>query len=410
MSERLEKTFEIPEANMFEFVSKIEKLQRRVKKLNCPEVGYEIVGEKIGTAKLSGKTKDDCELIDSRLVPKIKYKIIRVFGDSPKYKGWTFIAKLEHDEEVGTIVCVLPGYELPSSFRDSDRYNCDHCHKKIWRRDTFVVYNEQNEYKQIGRACLRDFLGHSSPEQIAQSLDFILIALSMGEDAERFEASGHRQLEYFDLDRILSLTSALVRASGWISKTKAEETGEVSTASDVSDILFDRSRISKQRIDMNDNDKSNAERAIDWASNLSKSELENDYLYNINLIAKAGVTSARRIGLAVSILISWQRTLDRKSKNDNTKFFGEVGKRLEIGPVVIEQVKVIGKTQWGRRIFCRFTTNDYVFIWFTSDNIGTMNAGESDRCIIKKATIKEHKEFNGVKETIISRPIIEKIK
>lgn len=81
-----------------------------------------------------------------------------------------------------------------------------------------------------------------------------------------------------------------------------------------------------------------------------------------------------------------------------TYFFGEVGDKIEKA-VVLTKV-----TSWdsvyGTCFFYRFIdTEGHVFVWKTG-SVLDLEAGKS---LILKGTIKEHKEYEGTKETVLTR-------
>jgi hypothetical protein len=145
------KTFNIPESNWFSFKSRFAKLQKKAEKLGVGgSIDYKVLQEKhiwVDTGDSIFETGK-----------KIKVFEIEVFGDAPKYQGWTFIGRLEHDQVIGTIVRSAPGQTIPSKYYDAKHTNCDHCQTKRFRKDTFVLMHESGEYKQVGRQCIKDFL------------------------------------------------------------------------------------------------------------------------------------------------------------------------------------------------------------------------------------------------------------
>ena len=141
-------TYDVPETGYKWFKEKIEKLDRKAKKL---------VGEGI-TIMVIGKHPEE-----DPINKKAKRMIFEVFVACPEIKieGWEFIARIDHSQELGNVVRVLPGKFLPEMYRNTSHLLCQHCGVQRYRRDTFVLRCiETNEYKQVGSTCLKDFLGH----------------------------------------------------------------------------------------------------------------------------------------------------------------------------------------------------------------------------------------------------------
>lgn len=85
-----------------------------------------------------------CERCHGRPLPdRIFHQVILVAPKAPKVDGWVFVAALTHVEGVGTVLRVCPGANVAegelSRFRTASPENCDHCHTKRRRTDTFIV-------------------------------------------------------------------------------------------------------------------------------------------------------------------------------------------------------------------------------------------------------------------------------
>jgi hypothetical protein len=94
-----------------------------------------------------------------------EYQLLTVEGAAPMLSGWSFMGKLE-PHEAGTIVKSIPGQTIPHKFFTSNPMHCEHCKTNRYRKETFVV-KKGSDYLQVGRACLKDFMGHASPEKFA---------------------------------------------------------------------------------------------------------------------------------------------------------------------------------------------------------------------------------------------------
>ena len=103
---------------------------------------------------------------------------------------------------------------LPEQYRHAKNTTCDHCNVNRYRRDTFVVHNDETkEFKQIGSTCLKDFFGHD-PAKIAKMAELLGYAYECGKAGEHFVGG---DLRYIELQSYLEHTAAMVRKHGWIS-------------------------------------------------------------------------------------------------------------------------------------------------------------------------------------------------
>lgn len=304
-------TFKILERNRQWFDAQIEKLSKRSIKLLGPEFkitpfyfGYEMVPDAHGHAR--------------------KVYDVLLTAEEPKINGWEFIAKLDHssDKDIGTIVRVVPGKELPIAYHHADHTNCDHCGHKRYRRDTYVVRNvETNEHKQVGSSCLRDFLGHDV-EKIAKLAGFLTLAADIVRLAGSEREIGYDR-RYIVLETYLAHVAAAIRTGGWVTRKTAGEKGVQATADIAFGDMLDKAEVKEDDI-------VTAQAAIEWAQSLTEQQRENDYLHNVSVIAASGFIEHRSIGLAGSIVGSFKRNEIRNNPSVPVKFdnFDEIVKLL----------------------------------------------------------------------------------
>lgn len=85
-----------------------------------------------------------------------------------------------------------------------------------------------------------------------------------------------------------------------------------------------------------------------------------------------------------------------------TKFFGELGQKVEL-TLALDR-RSFFDTQWGSTAIYAFTDAEgHHFIWKTAswpDSMTKVNEGDS---IVLKGTIKEHNEYKGCKQTVLTR-------
>lgn len=84
------------------------------------------------------------------------------------------------------------------------------------------------------------------------------------------------------------------------------------------------------------------------------------------------------------------------------KFFGELGQKVEL-TLALDR-RSFFDTQWGSTAIYAFTDAEgHHFIWKTAswpDALTKVNEGDS---IVLKGTIKEHNEYKGCKQTVLTR-------
>lgn len=403
--------FTIPEANWISFKSRFAKLQKKAEKLGVGgAIGYRIIQEKEIWIDNGNDIIGFCG-------KKIRAYEIEVFGNAPKYEGWTFIGRLEHDQVIGTIVRSAPGETVPSKYYEAEHTNCDHCKTKRFRKDTFILKHENGTYKQVGRQCIKDFLGHEKPERIAQFFTYLYQIEDMAEEYEGMSESGGERYEYFDLTGWLAHTCSAIRAYGWLSKTKAKETDfALSTSDIVGNIFYKPSRLKKdyKEMEITDADIQEAKDSIEWVVEKFKDKegyMMSEYELNIYKIAKAGLVDYWKGGFASSIILYVRKEKglleEREIARKTSEYYGEVGTRVTVEQLVLT-FKTSFDTQYGTTHLYKFKKEQYTFVWFSSNSMGEYINNEFVEYAIGDVfnitgRIKKHEEYRDVKQTVLTR-------
>ena len=161
----------------------------------------------------------------------IEFTPVTITAAEPKLSGWKFIATIEHTE-AGNILRSATERALPVEYRTKKNV-CDHCKTARRRKDTYVVQHDGfGELRQVGRSCIKDFLGHGNPDEIARYFDNILALWSdladVHDDEEYF---GHAPLVE-ETDVYLAVAAESVRTNGWVAKSSWDGTPTASLARD----------------------------------------------------------------------------------------------------------------------------------------------------------------------------------
>ncbi len=147
---------------------------------------------------------------------------VTITGEPPRYAGWRFVAAVDAVEG-GTILRYPPGApaEVPN---DQIRAGeCDHCHTTRARRSTVLVAHEDTgQLLQVGRSCLKDFLGHNTLPVFLTTDD---VAITLGGNLAGIAAA-------WDVHSVLAYAAAAVEAFGW-TPASASEHGRVPTRDQV---------------------------------------------------------------------------------------------------------------------------------------------------------------------------------
>jgi hypothetical protein len=298
-------TFNIPEANWAKFSAKIEKLSRKSVKL---------IGQEIKPFVFGYDYQKDSKGRD--------YKVIQVMltAEVPRVDGWTFVARLDHSQEAGTLIRTVPnsGVKLPERYRNCEP-NCDHCKVRRQRRDTFVVCEDATgNFQQVGSSCLVDFFGHDV-SKIAAFAELLSYATETGRGFEELDESfgGMNDRRYIDLEEFLSHAARSVREQkGYVSMKavrEAEERGVylTSTREDAFHSMFPSHKEFEPQV--TEADREIAAAALDFIrAECEKSNLS-DYMHNVSVIANSEMIETRHGGIAASIIFCYLRQIERST-------------------------------------------------------------------------------------------------
>lgn len=387
-TETASKTYVVPCCNISGLAKKIAHLTRRAVKLGCPPVAMTTGASYAILLKRDGRVIRD-EFID--------VCDVTVSGEAPSFNGWTFAAVVDHDGEEN-IVLGVGDVTIPDRFRTTPP-RCEHCKLARRRSGTFVVHNASTDcWMQIGRTCLKDFLGHDDPSTLAAMATMLAEACR---DCEEFE-EGFGLCGKGDpgIERYLSVVAAVIRTQGWVSKSRCGDE-QIPTCLIAANIIYE----GRAKGLVTDSDCERAEAALLWARSLSDAEIEtNDYLANVRACAKRPSVSSRHQGITASIVSTYDRVMAERLMAAVSKHVGEVGKRMDF---VLTVTKVISIDSF------RYGTS-YLHIMVDADgNCVTWKASghtlETGATYKVKGTVKEHGSREGTLQTKLSRCKAEKL-
>ena len=207
--------YKIPIENWGKLQEDIERLNKKADKLGCERIRLTVVR----TVDLP----EDDDLHSGHGAGNSRYHRfyeVTVEGKAPSLNGWRLAAVLQHltddQGQAQTLVRSVPGEVIPETYQAAPNW-CDHCKADRYRTDTFVVIGENGVTKQVGRQCLRDFLGHSDPSRIASWAETLAGVRDLME--EYTHPSGDRRTRLAGLEFYLTFVVKAIREYGWLSRS-----------------------------------------------------------------------------------------------------------------------------------------------------------------------------------------------
>jgi hypothetical protein len=364
-----ENVFKIPDYNMGYLKERIQKLNKKATKLGVVPVQLELMGRELVVKKSAASNKETAYYLNT----------IKVIGEPPKIAGWHLVASIDCDIS-GNIINVVPGQTLPVEYRSANPKQCDQCHTQRDRKNAYVVQHDNGEYKQVGRSCLKDFLGHKDPKLILAVASYISAFLDEIRDAETREEYGQRPENVEELERFLAYTACQIRLHGWTPKSAESETNRA-TVYGVWSNMYPSPKYADEAERPEERDYKLAQEAIKWArEELANKPNLSDYEYNLVNLTKSDEFASKHAGYVASLIAAYhrsaeqainyaKRTASAKEIAEKSNFVGKVGDRLSGLNLTVIGVRQI-PTQFGTSTIIRMLDeNTNAFVWFASGSI-----------------------------------------
>ena len=382
-------TYTILEEMRNEVEKKLKRLQKKANRYNIPfaytesepygyEVEYNVDGQKV---------KHIYEVYD-----------LSIEAEVIKNGDYTIIARIEHTP-TGNIVNTFVG-EMQSEWAHIPAH-CDHCNGNHGQKFTFIVDNGE-ERKQVGRTCLKEYCG-IDPQTVGMVNEFF-------GDIEEFTPEGYdfigSPIAYgYETTEILAHAIEAYDAQGY---RKSDEYG--SNKSVILDAVNHGDHPSKEAMEK-------AEKLSDAIVAMSIEDAVDANLNNVQTRIKGYYCKASEFGYFAYAPVAYEKYIKRieeakrraeekEALGANSEYVGTVGERTEFE---VKEVKLLTswESQYGITYLYRFIDkNDNVLIWFASTSLGKWVDGEwhdAENVERIKATVKDHSERDGVKQTIITR-------
>lgn len=410
-------TLKIPDFRVKSFLREMDKINRQAGRLGLPPLESEFIGTERQRIKIGGPgaSKNTVHLssmgrVDDRTNATFIFEahIYRVTGKPPVLSAWKFKAAINHSEHSQPIIKSLAP-EIPAHYMTATTY-CEHCNTNRGRNDVFLLQNVRTgKWMQVGRSCLQQFTGVENAERAmslyVSALEFIDNFDDMGgDDGEGF--GGGAAYAGVDLDAFVQVAAWLTDKYGYISRSASETEGGSSTGDAAYGLLQARTGelAAELRTIMEDaTAKAKAEAAIEWAKNLPDDNSDS-YRHNLRVIARDGYFSARKeLGFAASLYQAYRRAMDEQRRLEmsasdlNEHLPAKVGDKLtgyRLRTISIRELN----TQYGVSYLHLFQDEKGRHLkWFGTKRIEAPDGFQAE------FTIKDHDEYKGQKQTVITR-------
>lgn len=339
---------------------------------------------------------------------------MRIDGEAPSYGGWGFLAAVdtvETEEGHDFVLRCAPGIDEATLDRSILRPGqCQHCRTNRTNRTnrvhTYLLRNAETGHSvQVGSTCLRDFLGwegrpvYVSTNDAAEELDDFLGGLSGFERA-------------YSPRTVVATAWGISRKYGWTSAAAASY-GNTSTRELVESYLYGTGTTDRElRTDVQTEVAAADSKADEiLTAVLEGLDIDTAYGANLQVCLRGTYVQDKHMGLVVSTVAAYERILGtqlRREQQDaartQSQYAGTVEEKITITGTVTRLTPVQGN--YGYR-----STTSMLVILEDGPTIAKMftSAGwafdiEQGQQLTVTATVKEHEEYQGARQTVLIRP------
>lgn len=333
--------------------------------------------------------------------------ICEIEGESaPSHSGWTLVAIVEPVSDNECLIREVPGQVCPPKYRVTDLH-CDHCLQPRRRKEVYVLKHTDGDTIQVGCNCLADFFGTRKITAFIKEIEALRKIDELYRSAEAPTFFQVRE-QVVPTIEFVCIASVLSRKYGWVSRAEAKEENVSSkaTADKAWMICRDASAdwvkqfVQSEGLQADSQDLASAQAAIKWAASIDPSKAKTTYLHDLAVSCRQPVVNFKRAGYVASVLVAYQHYQDQQAANAASKHIGAKGERR-----VFTNLKILVTTpyltEFGSKLIVKFIDDSgNVLIWKTTKWPDWVRA---DTIVSVKATVKDHVEYKGRKETQLVR-------
>lgn len=394
MDQDLQTTFTLLVSRKEEAIESLQKLKKKAERNGYPDISWVFSNPRneVREVHLNRATKKiDVQLIDLTIIG---------FETAPVIQGHKFLARVEFTNS-GNIIDRIPDAVIPQKYRNTTCF-CEHCKISRQRKSVYILETPEGETIQVGKSCLKEYLGEETPESILYKFNMIRQFKELSDTHGMF-FMGYSTAE------VIAVTAAVIRLYGWVSmhQSMCSEGNITATANtmrvwyDTSSNKFVREEQEKINAELKDEDWELLGKIREWLP----TKEQTDYIYNLGIILSGDTVEQKRISYAVSSVAAYLKDMAKlevkKNKQETaskSEFVGTVGDKISAQVVLLDSKTI--ESRFGNTILFTFEDKQgNIYKWF-STNCPQLQIGSN---LNIAGTVKEHSTFRDVKQTMLTR-------
>jgi len=154
-----------------------------------------------------------------------------------------------------------------------------------------------------------------------------------------------------------------------------------------------------------------AQAAVGWITGEEHATPATDYIHTVRVLANRGWAGNKDFGFVCSILSTWRNAMNRKADREReaaangkaaaeSQHVGTIKERREF-TLKVNRVMALAGGFGVTYLHLMEDADGNRFKWFGT----TTSLDESEDFVTVKATVKNHGEYKGIKETILNRVV-----
>ena len=376
-----------------------KKIKRITKKLNKNSLkwSFEVLGESVEEVRVIDYVNRD-NIPSWQFSPKdcgtvvVDVTSYTFEMESLKLGEFEVLAVIEHNAVEDTnenIIHVIKEGEnvsIPVEYR-TIKSHCQHCNSDRKRNKTVLLINAENQIIQVGSTCIKEYTGIDGLSIIGNYQDIHDICIE--EPKMDYDNLG-KQSKYLKTLDYLTNCLSLINSEGY----KKEETKNGAW------------ELTK-KCGKNEKYKVMANEVINYFKNKEFKEYET-FQNNIKVYLSNEYTKIN--GIVAYAYVSYQKEIEKDEKKareqegkKNSNHVGNTGDKLEVNLTLKKRVSYgtsyNGYTETTQYIYLFEDTEGNIYKWNTAKFLELDN-GDSVKV---KGTIKDHTEYAGAKQTVLTR-------
>lgn len=379
---------------MPELVKMVEKFNKKATKWNLPLVELNEIERGFEERKIVTDTDQEGRAVESKIT--VEYVSIELEGETPRLSGWAIHSKIQPSAIAGqNFVFTTKDFFSYDALRTKPLF-CEHCQTKRLKKNAYWIVHEDGRQMMVGATCLQDFL----PAVNVDALIGYMNQISAIEDSDEWDdlsdmPRGEYLYRTYDAIEEAYLS---IKKWGYTSKRMEEEDPtRQPTAYDIDAAPKKKAELYK---DVDIVEVKNELTAF-IPHMMAKSDAGNDFLYNVKLALQLEYIRPKMFSYIAAAVNTWIRdnAAAREASAKPSAYVGTKGVTMTFTDLTVTSVTACPGFYGTSYLYIFMDKDGNKYKWFASSE---QNVKPGDN-IKLRAKIKDHEEFRGSKQTVLTR-------